>query len=104
MGRIAFLGIRCLAALSLSLVTAGAALAQPVARVPKETPAEPLILSGQVVDASGRKPIPNALVRVSEDAGAAVRADAEGRFRVEAPGRRRFVLEVLAPGFLLKRS
>jgi len=97
MGRIAFLGIRCLAVLALSLVTAGAAFAQP--------PAEPLILilSGQVVDASGRKPIPNALVRVSEDAGAAVRADAEGRFRVEAPGRRRFVLEVLAPGFLLKK-
>lgn len=102
MGRIAFPGIRCLAVISLSLVTAGAALTQPVA-VPRETPAEPLILSGQVVDASGRKPVPNALVRVSEDAGAAVRADAEGRFRVEAPGRRRFVLEVLAPGFLLKK-
>ncbi|HKV07754.1 MAG TPA: carboxypeptidase-like regulatory domain-containing protein [Thermoanaerobaculia bacterium] len=95
MGRLAFLGIRCLAALSLSLVTAGAALAQPAA--------EPLILSGQVIDAIGRKPIANALVRVSEDAGAAVRADAEGRFRVEAPGRRRFVLEALAPGFLLKK-
>ena len=34
---------------------------------------------------------------------AAVRADAEGRFRVEAPGRRRFVLKILAPGFLLKK-
>lgn len=103
MGRIAFLGIRCLAVLVLSMATAGAALTQPVATVPKETPAEPLILSGQVVDASGRKPVPNALVRVSEDAGAVARADAEGRFRVEAPGRRRFVLEVLAPGFLLKK-
>ena len=91
--------LRCLAALSLSLVTAGAALAI----VPKEMPAEPLILSGQVIDASGRKPIPNALVRVSEDTGAAVRTDAEGRFRVEAPGRRRFVLEARAPGFLPKK-
>jgi protocatechuate 3,4-dioxygenase beta subunit len=97
MERIAFLGIRCLAVLSLSLLVNGAALAQPV------PPAEPLVLSGQVIDASSRKPIPGALVRVAEDPGALVRTNAEGRFQVAAPGRRRFALEALAPGYLLKR-
>ncbi|HWN44317.1 MAG TPA: carboxypeptidase regulatory-like domain-containing protein [Thermoanaerobaculia bacterium] len=64
---------------------------------------EPLVLSGQVVDESSRKPIPGALVWASADPGAFVRTDAEGRFQVTAPGRRRFDLEVLAPGYLLKR-
>lgn len=97
MGRIAFLGIRCLAVLSLSLIPAGAAFAQPA-----ETSA-PLVLSGQVVDASSRKPVPGALVRAPADPEAAVRADAEGRFQVTAPGRRRFDLEVVAPGYLPKK-
>lgn len=65
---------------------------------------EPLVLSGQVVDADGRKPIPGALVWASADPGAFVRTDAEGRFQVAAPGRRRFDLEVLAPGYLLERT
>lgn len=95
MGRIAFLGSRCLAILSLFLVTAGAAPAPP---------AEPLVLSGQVVDASSRKPIPGALVRAPADSDTSVRADAEGRFQVAAPGRRRFDLEVLAPGYLPKKA
>lgn len=71
---------------------------------PAQRPAEPLVLSGQVVDASGRKPIPGALVWASADPGAFVRTDAEGRFQVTAPGRRRFDLEILAPGYLLKKT
>lgn len=70
---------------------------------PQAPPAEPLMLSGQVIDASGRKPVAGALVWASADPGAFVRTDAEGRFQVTAPGRRRFDLEVLAPGYLLKR-
>ncbi|MFL6198305.1 MAG: carboxypeptidase regulatory-like domain-containing protein [Thermoanaerobaculia bacterium] len=64
---------------------------------------EPLVLSGQVIDAGSRKPIPGALVWPSADLCAFVQTDAEGRFEVTAPGRRRFDLEVLAPGYLLKR-
>ncbi|HET9229567.1 MAG TPA: carboxypeptidase-like regulatory domain-containing protein, partial [Thermoanaerobaculia bacterium] len=70
---------------------------------PAAPPAEPLVLSGQVVDAS-RKPIPSALVWASADPGAFVRTDAEGRFQLAAPGRRRFDLEVIAPGYLLKKA
>ncbi|HEX5715403.1 MAG TPA: carboxypeptidase-like regulatory domain-containing protein [Thermoanaerobaculia bacterium] len=66
-------------------------------------PAGPLVLSGQVVDEKGRKPVPGALVWASAAPGAFVRTDAEGRFQVTAPGSRRFDLEVLAPGYLLKR-
>ena len=87
--------IPCLALLLLA--SAGAAFAQPA------VPTEPLVLSGQVVDASGRKPIPGALVRTSADPEALVRTDADGRFQVTAPGRRRFDLEVLAPGYLTKK-
>ncbi len=64
---------------------------------------EPVAFSGRVLDAAQRKPVPGALVWASSDPGAAVRADAEGRFRLPAPGLRRFEMEVLAPGFLLKK-
>lgn len=70
---------------------------------PMVPPAERLVLSGQVIDASGRKPVAGALVWASADPGAFIRTDAEGRFQIQAPGRRRFDLEVLAPGYLLKR-
>lgn len=71
---------------------------------PAARPEEPLVLSGQVVDANGRKPIPGALVWASADPAAFTRTDADGRFQVTAPGRRRFDLEVAAPGYLLKRA
>lgn len=70
---------------------------------PPPSAAEPLVLSGQVIDATNRKPIPDALVWASADPGAFVRVDAEGRFRVRSPGRLRFDLEVLARGYLLRR-
>ena len=84
----------------LELPPAWAAL-QPEPPAPPQS--DPLVLSGQVVDASGRKPIPGALVWPSADPAAFVRTDAEGRFQVAAPGRRRFDLEILAPGYLLKK-
>lgn len=88
--------------LELPPAQAGAwAAFQPVP--PSAPAAEPLVLSGQVIDEEGRKPVPGALVWASADPGAFVRTDAEGRFQVAAPGRRRFDLEVLAPGYLLKR-
>ncbi len=65
--------------------------------------AGPLVLAGQVVDASGRKPIPDARVWAAAEPGAVVRTDAEGRFRLAAPGRRRFDLEAVAPGYLRRR-
>jgi len=68
-----------------------------------QPPADPLVLSGRILDEKGRKPIPGALVWATADPGAFVRTDAEGRFQVTAPGRRRFDLEALAPGFLLKK-
>lgn len=66
-------------------------------------PADPLLLSGQILDETGRKPIPGALVWATAEPGAFARTDAEGRFQVPAPGRRRFDLEALAPGHLLKK-
>ncbi len=70
---------------------------------PPAPPAGSLVLSGQVVDEKGRKPIPGALVWASANPDASGRTDAEGRFQVTAPGNRRFDLEVLAPGYLPKR-
>ncbi len=60
-------------------------------------------LSGRVIDGTGRKPVAGALVWASADPGAFVRADAEGRFQLPAPARRRFEVEVLAPGFLPRK-
>jgi protocatechuate 3,4-dioxygenase beta subunit len=70
---------------------------------PPAPPAGSLVLSGQVVDEKGRKPIPGALVWASANPDATGRTDAEGRFQVTAPGNRRFDLEVLAPGYLPKK-
>lgn len=65
---------------------------------------EPVVLTGRVLETGSRKPVPGAFVWRSTDPGAFVRADAEGRFRITAPGRRRFDLEVIAPGYLPRRS
>lgn len=62
-----------------------------------------LVLAGRVLDSQGRKPVGGALVWASADPGAFVRADAEGRFRLPVPARRRFEVEVLAPGFLPRK-
>jgi protocatechuate 3,4-dioxygenase beta subunit len=67
------------------------------------TLADPAMLAGQVVDEKGRKPIAGALVWTTLDPGAFVRTDAQGRFRLPAPWRRRFEVEVLAAGFLTKK-
>lgn len=67
-------------------------------------PAPPLTLSGQVLDAGSRKPIPGALVWATLDPGSFVRTDTRGRFRLPSPLRRRLDLEVLAPGFLPKKA
>lgn len=88
-----------------SLGGAGAASPpEPPAARPQNPPVEPRMLSGQVVDATDRKPVPGALVWASADPGAFVRTDAAGKFLVAAPGDRRFTLEIVAPGHLLKRS
>src|SRR5215213_8915656 len=104
MGRIAFFGIRCLALLALSLALAAASPLQPPPPPVVEPAAAPLVLSGQVIDADSRKPVPDALVRASKNPEVSVRTNAEGRFQLTAPERRRFDLEVLAPGYLLKRA
>ena len=70
---------------------------------PRTTESEPLLLSGQVIEMENRKPVPGALVWASANPGEFVRTDAEGRFQLTAPGRRRFDLEVIAPGLLLKK-
>ena len=71
---------------------------------PQHPPIEPLVLSGQVIDAIDRKPVPGALVWASADPGAFVRTDAAGKFHLAAPGNRRFSFEILAPGHLLKKA
>lgn len=74
----------------------------PVPAAPGET--EPLVLSGRIVDKASRKPIAGALVRPSAAPDTPVRTDAEGRFQIEAPGRRRFEIEALAPGYLPRKA
>ena len=78
--------------------------ASAVPAPPLTVPDEPLVLSGRVIEENGRKPIPNALVRATAAPDSFVRTDAEGRFQLAAPGRRRFELEVMAPGYLPKRA
>jgi protocatechuate 3,4-dioxygenase beta subunit len=65
--------------------------------------ADPIALSGQIVDPARRRPVPGALVWVSADPGLFVRTDAEGRFRLLVPARRGEV-EIVAPGFLPKKE
>lgn len=88
------------------LLADGRQVAVQLARSPAErtfTLADPAVLTGQVVDEQGRKPMSGALVWTTLDPGAFVRTDAQGRFRLPAPWRRRFEVEVLAAGFLAKK-
>lgn len=94
-------GIGLLTGFLFALLQVAASAAPPS---PPAVPNEPPVLSGQVIDENGRKPVPGAAVRVTAAPDAVVRTDAEGRFQLAAPGRRRFELEVAAPGYLLKRA
>jgi protocatechuate 3,4-dioxygenase beta subunit len=83
------------------------ALVQTAARPgqPEQTVllADPVALSGRIVDGAGRQPVPGALVWVSADPGAFVRADGEGRFRLLVPSRRRCEVEAAAADYLPKK-
>ncbi len=65
---------------------------------------DPPVLSGQVLVAGSRKPVPGALLWSPLDPGAFVRTDSQGRFRLVSPLRRRLDLEVVAAGHLPKRA
>jgi hypothetical protein len=95
------LGSLTLLALLLTVLT-GARVAPPPLVGPRATLPEalepfrlpePAPLEGRVVDAETQRPIPHAALH---SRGEEIRADAEGRFRLAAPG---FPLVVKAPGY-----
>jgi protocatechuate 3,4-dioxygenase beta subunit len=86
---------------------AWAAVSAPAQPAPLPTGAAPAprrLLSGRVIDAGSRKPIPGALVWATADPGAFVRTDGEGLFQLSVPARRRFETAIAAAGFLPRKA